>query len=221
MKERGSTIPEMAIVAGVGLMLFFGAVRLALIGYYQIMSDGTAFVAARTYAQNPDAGQGNAQTAALKIFPRMPSSGLSMSVVQNTVSSTATQQTQGLMIPGAASTVNFNSVTTERVGATSPSVTATPYPFTISATLVNYRFANGNGKPKYTISIADGSDISTTGSGSNGRFGEWKCRAGVYSTINLPATRPTDGGPGSNWDPNTARSPVNQIYQWDSGRTCQ
>ena len=67
--------------------------------------------------------------------------------------------------------------------------------------------------------------VVATGNPPGGRFAEWTCRAAVYSGIHPPATT-------ANaalycyydffcfFDPMRAFSPMDPIYDWDTGTTC-
>lgn len=213
---RGSALPETVIVIGLVCLLLFGALRLALAGYYQSMVDGSAFVGARAWAQNPGGGSTYATGVISAIFPRVASTNVTLSATGSTITSTATQTIGGLLIPGAPSTITLRSSSAEPIGVATPPSLAT-YPYTANATLANYRNAANIPNATHPLAIAQ---KFATGNGKNGRFAEWYCRQKVYSGVSFPATRPTTGGPGSQWDPASPSSPLYAIYQWDTGATC-
>ena len=56
MNNRGTALVETAFVMSIVLMIIFGSIQLSVLAYTQVSQDGAAFVASRTYAQDPAAG---------------------------------------------------------------------------------------------------------------------------------------------------------------------
>jgi hypothetical protein len=70
---RGSGIPETAITIATGLLLMFAMIRVALVGYLQLSSDGAAYLAAHEYTlQQLYSSSINAQQVTANVFPTIP-----------------------------------------------------------------------------------------------------------------------------------------------------
>jgi hypothetical protein len=206
---------ETALTIGVVLIVLFGTLQLGILGFTQTSDDGAAFVAAHVYAQNPTRGSTYATAQAAAVFTKIPAAGITVTTSNGIVTATAASTADGIHVPGAAATVSMQSSAGERVPV-APG--ASPGPFSVAATLSNYRNASGTANVNYAIKIAQ-----TRNSGGEyfGNFGEWLCRAVVYANLAFPSSRPhSGGGPNTFWDPAWHSSPLAQIYGWDSGLTC-
>jgi hypothetical protein len=70
---RGSGIPETAITISTGLLFMFALIRIALVGYLQLSSDGAAYLAAHEYTlQQLYSSQINPQQVTSNVFPTIP-----------------------------------------------------------------------------------------------------------------------------------------------------
>jgi hypothetical protein len=78
--ERAQAIPETAFTMGLVLLVFFGLVKLALVGYEQSEADGAAFVAAHAAAMTADNTQqvSRGELHAGDVFTRVPSGNISV-----------------------------------------------------------------------------------------------------------------------------------------------
>ncbi len=65
--KTGAAIPETAMTIGVCLMLLFGAFEVATVGYYQVMVDGAAYIAAHESAL----GVGNTAGIVAQVFSQI------------------------------------------------------------------------------------------------------------------------------------------------------
>jgi Flp pilus assembly protein TadG len=187
---KGGTLPETAIVMSVVLLVLFGAVQLAIIGYSQLMADGAAFVGARSVAENPQGtsstDQANARSAVGNVFSHLPSGSVAAQEnADNTVTSSIGTSVPGLPVPGAPSTVSVNSRVVEPlIPHGTPKFIPGPYPFTASATLANdYQYAvNGSQILNHPIWLAQ-TVASYGGVGTTGRFFEWNCHLTYYQRL--------------------------------------
>jgi hypothetical protein len=79
--KHGNALPETVFVLSLLLLLLFGSVNLALIGYSQIQADGGAFVAAHVAAlASPSAGPSAAAAQVNQVFPHVQPSAISVSI---------------------------------------------------------------------------------------------------------------------------------------------
>ncbi|TAM72638.1 pilus assembly protein [bacterium] len=224
--RRGVAIPETALMIGFTMLVLFAAVHLTLVAYLQAQTDGAAYVAAHTVGQNPQsslsADQSYAARVVQSVFPHVQASGLGVVTTGSTVSSSVAQTADGLPIPGAPSTIALNSHVVEPIAQTTPGTVA-PFTFGANASLKNYCATPAYpyqsptlcpAQQTYQIYVAQ--TMSAKGNGINGRFSEWICHSGYYSSVGFPSQRP-QGGAGSAWDPNNPQSGEYALYQWDAG----
>ena len=231
---RGGALIETALTLGVVLMLLLGTLQFGALGVKQIAQDGAAFVAARTYAQSPASGVTRATGAANGAFGSVPQAGIAVTPATGTVTATIASTMQTPSIPGSPPSVSLRSGSTERV---SPQAVS-PGTFSATNVLSNYRDASGAPGATHTLIVAqpglpsgncdqtggnagcDGNHVHVDYS-SYGTAGEWNCRLAAYA-LTFPSSRPKGSGtgPGSVWDPASSSSPLNAIYQWDTGTGC-
>ena len=223
MSTRGAAMVETAFVMSVVLMVLFGALQLSLLAFVQTSQDGAAFVAARAYAQNPSAGTASAAAAAHKIFAHVPVAALVLTPSAGQVAAGAQASANGLPVPGTPATFTLGSVDTELLAGTA-SVT----PFGATVTLQNYYTSPGDNydvggllQPRPML-VAQ-----TFGSVSGSRYAEFYCRQAVYSALRIPTTTANGAANCYFWwyygcffDPMRASSPLDPIYDWDTGGTC-
>ena len=134
--SRGTALPETAIVLSMVLLLLFGTVQLAIVGFYQSMSDGAAFVAA--HAQSLSGSTGGPQVAAT-VFPQVHRGDVTISnPTASTVEATVAKSTMGfLLVPGAASSVSVNGADIEPQ-ISDVFATPAPYQFSVISNLTNW-----------------------------------------------------------------------------------
>jgi hypothetical protein len=216
--SRGTALPETAIVLSMVLLLLFGAVQLSIIGFYQSMSDGAAFVAAHT--QSLGGGTGGPQVAAT-VFPQVKTGDVTMSnPTSSTVEAEVAKSTLGLLlVPGAASTVNVNGNDIEpKISGVFSS--PAPFQFSVTSQLTNWCQNEWQGATcstfpsptTYSIYLAQTVNTQGNGQGWNGPFAEWRCHQEYFASVNFPNALPT---PGATWDVTNNKSPENPIYSWD------
>ena len=213
MNQRGAAMVETALVMSIVLMLTFGAIQLSLIAFSQSAQDGAAFVASREYAQNAAGGTAVAQSAAHNTFSSVKGSDLAISASGSNVTASARTSVAGLGVPGTPGTFPLESSATEPAGAPAPSGQATPFPFSTSDKLTNYRdYASNVANPNYAILTAQKFGGSN---GINGFFAEFDCRETVYSQLTFP-DYPSNAN--ATWDP--IHGTYRAVYVWDTGVTC-
>ena len=235
MNPRGAALVETAFVMSIVLMVLFGALQLSLLAYAQTSQDGAAFVAARAYAQNPAGGAAPAEAAAHKIFAHVPVSAFVLTPSAGQVAVTVQGTAGGLPVAGTPTTFAVNALASEIVSG------GTSAPFSTTMTLSNYYTSPGDNnatpgllRPR-AILLAQ-----TFGTSPASRFAEWYCRQAVYAALQIPTTTAAsqncdqqgqhsgncDGGNGNGngtntwFDPMLASSPLDPIYDWDTGKTC-
>lgn len=208
-------MPETALFISLALALILGAAQITLLGLSQLSADGAAFLAAHTVASNPNADPSKVVPS---LFPQIHADNIVTSTPSpNSVQSLITKNVSALnVIPGAPSQIQISASDLELQPA---SASATPAPFSIqiTATLKNYcPVGAGCAFPsRYSMYIAQ--QPSTGGHGVNGQWSEWICHDGYYGSLKFPASRPTRGVSGSQYDPNKNNTAENAIYSWDSG----
>lgn len=198
------------------LLLLFGTVQLSIVGFYQSMSDGAAFVAAHSASLS-----GSGPQVAATVFPQVKSGDVTISnPTTSTVEASVTKSTMGfLLVPGAASTVNVNGADIEpqlNGVFSSPA----PYQFSVTSKLTNWCANEWKGakcgtfpsQTAYTIYLAQTVNTQGNGQGWNGPFAEWRCHQQNFASVNFPNALPT---PGATWDITNNKSPENTIYSWD------
>jgi TadE-like protein len=227
VNNRGTALVETAFVMSIVLMIIFGSIQLSVLAYTQVSQDGAAFVASRTYAQDPAAGTVGAAAAAHTVFTHVPAAAIAVTPSANAVSVVVTGASNGLPVAGSPATFAVNAHVNEPGGAATPAP-ASPYPFSATATLQNYFTSPGDtyavaglNQPR-TILLTQSVALSKP---AGSRFAEWYCRAAVYAAIAPPAT--TANGAlycyydfWCFFDPMRAFSPMDPIYDWDTGTTC-
>jgi len=213
---------ETAFVMSVVLMVLFGALQLSVLAFVQTSQDGAAFVAARAYAQNPPAGTASAAAAAHKIFTHVPVSAFVLTPAAGQVAVSVQGTANGLPVPGTAATFALGSVDSEPV-AGAPGGT-----FAVAVTLQNYYTSPGDNydaggllRPRPML-VAQ-----TFGAVSGSRYAEFYCRQAVYSALQIPTTTANGAANCYYWwfygcffDPMRLSSPLDPIYDWDTGGTC-
>ena len=135
MSNRGTALVETAFVMSIVLMILFGSIQLSVLAYTQISQDGAAFVASRTYAQDPAAGTAGAATAAHTVFSHVPAAAIVVTPSASAVSVVVTGTSTGLPVAGSPATFAVNAHVNEPRGAATPGPSATAYPFSATATL--------------------------------------------------------------------------------------
>ncbi len=224
MSIRGTALVETAFVMSLVLMVLFASFQLAVLAFTQTSQDGAAFVAARAYAENPSAGAAPAEAAAHKIFSHVPVSAFVLTPVAGQVAVGVTGTGNGLPVPGTPASFGLSSIASE------PVAPAAGAGFSVSDTLQNYftspgdNYAVGGLLQSRPILVAQ-----TFGSVSGSRYAEWYCRQAVYAA--LVASIPNTTANGANncyfwwffgcfFDPMRFSSPLDPIYDWDTGGTC-
>lgn len=215
--QRGSAMPETAMVLGTALVILLGAVQMTTIGFSQISADGAAFVAAHTTAVDPSANGSAAVRSALPNFNAdsialsSPAPDIRQAIVQKSVDGFS-------LLPGLASSYELSTSDQEYMN---PNATkAAPFAFSIQASLNNYCDDGGSCAPR-SMYLAQTIDETGTGQGWNGPFNEWRCHQQYYASLKFPATRPTGGLAGSAYDPQARGTDENAIYSWDLGTACR
>ena len=216
--SRGTALPETAIVLSMVLLLLFGTVQLSIVGFYQSMSDGAAFVAA--HAQSIAASTGGPDVAAT-VFPQVKSGDVTISnPTASTVEATVAKTTMGfLLVPGAASSVSVNGADIEPQ-ISGVFATPAPYQFSVTSNLTNWCQNEWKGAKcstfpsptTYGIYLAQTVNNQGNGQGWNGPFAEWRCHQQYFASVKFPNALPT---PGATWDVTNNKSPENPIYSWD------
>ncbi len=222
MSIRGTALVETAFVMSIVLIVLFGSMQLAVLAFTQTSQDGAAFVAARAYAEYPAGGAASANTAAHKIFSHVPVSAFVVTPGAGQVAVGVAGAATGLPVPGTPATFAVNSLASEVLaGAGGGS-------FGVTATLLNYYTSPGDNyavagllQPRPVLLA------QTFGTVAGSRYAEWYCRQAVYSALRIPTT--TAGGAnncyfwffyGCFFDPMRGTSPLDPIYDWDTGSTC-
>lgn len=198
------------------LLLLFGSVQLAIIGFYQSMSDGAAFVAAHAQSLS-----GSGPQVAATVFPQVKSSDVTITnPTTSTVEAAVAKSTLGLLlVPGAATSVDVNGADIEPQIST-VFATPAPYQFSVTSNLTNWcanewRGATCSTFPSpttYAVYLAQTVNNQGNGQGWNGPFAEWRCHQQYFASVNFPNALPT---PGATWDVTNKQSPENPIYSWD------
>ena len=233
MNARGAVLVETAFVMSVVLMVLFGAMQLSLLAYAQASQDGAAFVAARAYAQNPSAGASPAEAAAHKIFAHVPVSAFVLTPSAGQVAVTVQGTAGGLPVAGTPATFAVNALASEIVSGASGAT------FGATMTLGNYYTSPGDTNATPGLLRPRAMLLAQTfGISPASRFAEWYCRQAVYAALQIPTTTAADqncqqqgqhsgqcdGGNGSGtnpwFDPMLYTSPLDPIYDWDTGATC-
>ena len=222
MNARGAALVETAFVMSIVLMVLFGALQLSLLAYAQTSQDGAAFVAARAYAQNPAGGAAPAEAAAHKIFAHVPVAAFVVTPSAGQVGVSVQGTASGLPVAGTPATFALGAVDAEILGVASGG------PFSVTVTLQNYYTSPGDNydmggllQPRVML-VAQ-----TFGVASGSRYAEWYCRQAVYSALHIPTTTANGAANCYFWwfygcffDPMRASSPLDPIYDWDTGETC-
>lgn len=227
--QRGTALAETAMVVGLALLVIFNAMQLALLGFYQMHADATAFMTARVQAL---ADATTAQTTAAAALPPVLGVAPSLSLSGKTSISQTQQAWQGLlMLPGGPGPATVYGAAIEpdasQASVTSPFAFAAP-----PAALPNY-FPQGDvddGSSAYPQSYGSvylAQNFGTgNGQGWNGAFAEWQSHAQCYSKVNFPqnysATQSSTTASGYTVDPKTNpwtnfpnKSVEATIYGWD------
>ncbi len=212
MSARGSALVETAMVMSIVLMVAFGTIQAAMIGFSQLAQDGAAFVGAREYSQNAAGGTSLAQSAAHAAFSHVNGSDIAVDPTTSNVTASAVTALPGLGVPGTPGTFPLESRAPEPMnGIPDPGTGA--YPFSASGRLTNYRdYASNVANPNYAIVTAQ---TFGSGNGENGFFAEFNCREKVYTQLSFPAYPATRS---AFWDPQNGN--YREIYHWDTGATC-
>jgi hypothetical protein len=214
--ERGSVLPETALMLSVALLIVLGSAQVAIIGYSQVSADGAAFVAAHARSVNTSV---NVTTAVATAFPQLAPSSVTATPGAGLLQQGVVTKSVGgfLLLPGAASSYALTGADMEFA----PSATITPAPFSYgaSATLANYCPSSGGCvlPSTYSVYLSQFVDTSGNGNGWNGTFAEWRCHQQYYASLNFPAQRPTGGLKGSIYDENNPKGVEAPIYAWDTG----
>lgn len=215
--ERGSAMPETAMVLGTALVILLGAVQMTTLGFSQISADGAAFVAAHTVAVDKNA---NGSAAAQSALPAFAPDAVALSTpLPNIEQATVSKNVDGFsLVPGAASAYALSAGDQEYTsgGSAQPG----PFAFAIHATLNNYCDDYGACTPR-SMYLAQTIDETGNGQGWNGPFNEWRCHQQYYASLNFPASRPSGGLRGSPYDPQARGTTENAIYSWDTGSSCR
>ena len=223
MNARGAVLVETAFVMSIALMVLFGALQLSLLAYAQTSQDGAAFVAARAYAENPAAGAASAEAAAHKIFAHVPVSAFALTPSAGQVGVSVQGSATGLPVSGTPATFSLSALDSEPLG-----VAGAAGPISATATLQNYYTSPGDAyavggllQPR-TMLVAQ-----TFGAAPGSRYAEWYCRQAVYSALRIPTTTANGAALCYYWwfygcffDPMRASSPLDPVYDWDTGETC-
>ena len=213
---------ETAFVMSVVLMVLFGALQMSLLAFAQTSQDGAAFVAARAYAQDPAAGSASAAAAAHKIFAHVPAAAVVLTPAAGQVAVNVQGTANGLPVPGTPASFALGSVDSELLAG------AAGGPFAVTVTLQNYYTSPGDNygvggllQPRPML-VAQ-----TFGAVSGSRYAEFYCRQAVYSALHIPTTTANGAANCYFWwfygcffDPMRLSSPLDPIYDWDTGGTC-
>ena len=181
---RGNALPETVFVMSLLMLLIFGALNLALIGYSQVQADGGAFIAARSAAlASPSAGPAAAVAQVNQAFPHVQPTSITVSIANGTNYTTTALVT--VMAPGLPRLAGGNSAPVRAFSHIDEldSNTGTPPPSGLaysipSSTLINYvdpttNSLNSTHQAKLAAAIntfcvynADGSSSSAVNSNS-------------------------------------------------------
>jgi hypothetical protein len=232
--SRGGALVETALVVGIALMVLLSTLQLGALGFKQTAQDGAVFVAAHTYAQSPALGVPRATSAANSAFGTVPASAITVTPIGSVVTATVSTTASAPSVPGAPSSITLRSGATERFPSS-----GTPGAFSVTATLSNYRNANGTPTASHPLVVAQpglpsgncdqtGENEGCTGNHQysgpayTGPSAEYNCRLAAYNGLTFPSSRPKGrlAGPGTDWDPASSTSPLNAIYTWDGGTGC-
>lgn len=217
--DRGTALPETALVIGIALILMLGAVQSTVIGYSQVSADGAAFVAAHTTAM--DSGV-SASSVVSTSYPNFSADAVAVSTpVPDLKQVTVTKAVDGfLMIPGLASSYQLTGADVEFQPAAAANAPQA-FSFSIDAALNNYCPDAGVCSPRQMY-LAQYVDTQANGNGWNGPFAEWRCHQQYYASLNWPQQRPLGGLQHSRYDPEWSKSSEYPIYSWDGGtHTCK
>jgi hypothetical protein len=212
--ERGTALPETALVIGIALMLILGAVQATVMGYSQVSADGAAFVAAHTAAIDPSA---NSSSAASTAYPDFSADALAVSSpAPNLRQATIAKAVDGFfMVPGLASSYQLSGADVEFAPLAAANTPQT-FSFSVDALLNNYCPDSGTCTPRQ-IYLAQNVDTQANGNGWNGPFAEWRCHQQYYASLNWPQQRPLGGLQRTAYDPEWNKSAEYPIYSWDTG----
>lgn len=216
--ERGTALPETAMVIGIALLLMLGAVQTTLIGYAQVSADGAAFVAAHTIAMDRSA---NANSVVTTTFPNLSADAVTVSTpAPNLQQATVTKTVDGFAIlPGFANSYQLNGGDVEFTPANAANAPQV-FSFAVNAMLNNYCPDSGPCTPR-SMYLAQNVNTTANGNGWNGPFTEWRCHQQYLASLNWPKQRPAGGLTGSQYDPQWSKSLEYSIYSWDTGTTCK
>ena len=82
--QRGNALPETMIVATFMMLMLFGTLNLAILGYNQVQADGASFIGARQASLTAQTNPGNARSAAQAqiagVFPHVSASSVAVTV---------------------------------------------------------------------------------------------------------------------------------------------
>ena len=215
--ERGTALPETAMVIGIALVIMLGAVQTTVIGFSQVSADGAAFVAAHTTAMDSNA---SASSIVTTTYPNFNADAVAVSSpAPNLQQVTISKKVDGfLMVPGLASSYQLTGADIEFT----PGNAGAPqtFSFAIDAKLNNYCPDSGPCSPR-AMYLAQYVNTTANGNGWNGPFTEWRCHQQYYASLNWPHQRPLGGLAGSQYDPQWSKSLEYPIYSWDAGTTCK
>lgn len=247
--QRGVALPETAMIIGMALMLIFGIAELALLGFAQAQVEGAAFVAAHSAAINSSGDPATDKTYAMSIlaspFPQVRASDVDLTYpasAPGTIQAVVSKNPIVLSFPGGAEMVAGGGTPVNVTGidmepASVPSPGATPVSaIAVQATLQNYCAPVAKYGAASCVSrslyLSQYDILTGSGNGANGQFAEWNCRYKLFpnapsNKVTYPNTMPSDGGPGSQWDPSSSSFNEKSLYafdtstsQWGSKASC-
>ena len=221
MNARGAALVETAFVMSIVLMVLFGSLQMSLLAYAQTSQDGAAFVAARAYAQNPSGGAAPAEAAAHKIFAHVPVSAFVLTPSAGQIAVSVQGTANGLPVPGTPATFTLGAVDSEILPVAGSG-------FGVTVTLQNYYTSPGDNYAVGGLLQPRAMLVAQTfGAVSGSRYAEWYCRQAVYSALQIPTTTANGAANCYYWwfygcffDPMRLSSPLDPIYDWDTGGTC-
>jgi len=238
---RGNALPETAIVASLMLLLLFGALNVALLGYNQLQADAAAFVGARTASTTSISSPSSVATAAANqiaaIFPHVQSGAVHVTTGGTNAYTTTTSismTSPGLpFLLGRRSSINVLAHAVEPAQSSTPPASGLNFSIS-SSTLKNY-YNPSTWAPDNTHQALLAFHI-TTYCNDQAQTGNNPCTQGVMSfdsicghnsvyqqltngsTHSWPNTRATAvSNYNSKLSPTNSSTTQYQIAQWDAG----
>ena len=246
--QRGNALPETMIVATFMMLMLFGTLNLAILGYNQVQADGASFIGARQASLTAQTNPGNALSAAQAqiagVFPHVSASAVAVaSGGTGVVSSAATVTMTSPALPflsGSSGPIKVLSHAAEPTSFSSPPPTDITF-LVNSAPMQNYTtWSTKIQNTSYQVHLAAGLRLwcndPNVPAGSPCDQGvladdEACYHDNVFDQLGSGSYAfPTNGTNGrtpratalaelNNFAPTNPSSPEYTIYQWDAGNT--